>query len=158
MKLTDAERRMLDGDDGIAKQRAMRGLVQLGDAFGAEDMAYMRLAVIDSGKPGNAVDARLIYMRILLADRVPARAEDPAPLPASRAPQPVSTANRPCATHLSSVLLSAPCFLPPSPRNPFPARAQILWWVASQPTEYSFGSLFGISGWTSPVSGNLSAA
>src|ERR1044071_2949409 len=36
MKLTDGEKRMLDGRDGQAKQKAMELLVRYGEALGAE--------------------------------------------------------------------------------------------------------------------------
>ncbi len=36
MKLTDAERAMLDGNDGKARQKAMDLLVRYGEALGAE--------------------------------------------------------------------------------------------------------------------------
>jgi cis-L-3-hydroxyproline dehydratase len=60
MKLTDAERRMLDGDDGLAKQRAMRGLVQLGEAFGAEDMVEIGYAHVHPGMALYAQDIELM--------------------------------------------------------------------------------------------------
>jgi hypothetical protein len=46
--------------------------------FGTEDLAHLRFEVIDSGEPGNPVDARLIDLRVR-ADRFsgPARAADP---------------------------------------------------------------------------------
>jgi predicted aconitase len=49
MRLTDSERAMLDGAAGEARRVAMAGLVQLGDAFGAEDMVEIGYAHIHAG-------------------------------------------------------------------------------------------------------------
>jgi predicted aconitase len=49
MKLTADERAMLDGGRGEARRRAMEGLVQLGEAFGAEDMVEIGYAHIHAG-------------------------------------------------------------------------------------------------------------
>jgi predicted aconitase len=49
MKLTADERAMLDGGQGEARRRAMEGLVQLGEAFGAEDMVEIGYAHIHAG-------------------------------------------------------------------------------------------------------------
>jgi len=49
MKLSADERAMLDGAEGEAKRIAMEGLVQLGEAFGAEDMVEIGYAHIHAG-------------------------------------------------------------------------------------------------------------
>ncbi len=49
MRLTRLEDEMLDGRHGEAKRRAMDGLVQLGRAFGAEDMVEIGYAHIHAG-------------------------------------------------------------------------------------------------------------
>jgi predicted aconitase len=49
MKLTRDEQEMLDGRHGEAKRRAMDGLVQLGTAFGAEQMVEIGYAHIHAG-------------------------------------------------------------------------------------------------------------
>jgi len=49
MRLTPYEQEMLDGRHGEAKRRAMDGLVQLGTAFGAEDMVEIGYAHIHAG-------------------------------------------------------------------------------------------------------------
>jgi hypothetical protein len=41
------------------------------DQFGTEDMAHVRFVVADSGRPGNAVDARLVDLRIRAARLIP---------------------------------------------------------------------------------------
>jgi len=60
MILTAAEQAMLDGDAGIAKQRAMAGLVQLGRAFGAERMVEIGYAHIHAGMALYLDDVELI--------------------------------------------------------------------------------------------------
>jgi len=49
MDLTSVERDMLAGRDGPAKQRAMKGLVQLGRAFAAPRMVEIGYAHIHAG-------------------------------------------------------------------------------------------------------------
>ena len=49
MQLTGDERAMLDGVQGDARRIAMEGLVQLGAAFGAEDMVEIGYAHIHAG-------------------------------------------------------------------------------------------------------------
>jgi cis-L-3-hydroxyproline dehydratase len=49
MKLSDDDKAMLDGTQGEAKRLAMDGLVQLGRAFGAEDMVSIGYAHIHAG-------------------------------------------------------------------------------------------------------------
>ena len=60
MRLTDQEKAMLDGDDGEARQRAMSGLVQLGEAFGAEDMVAIQYAHVHPGMALYAQDVELM--------------------------------------------------------------------------------------------------
>jgi cis-L-3-hydroxyproline dehydratase len=49
MRLSDDDKAMLDGQQGEAKRLAMDGLVQLGTAFGAEDMVAIGYAHIHAG-------------------------------------------------------------------------------------------------------------
>jgi predicted aconitase len=49
MNLRADERAMLDGSQGEAKRIAMEGLVQLGEAFGAEDMVEIGYAHVHAG-------------------------------------------------------------------------------------------------------------
>jgi predicted aconitase len=49
LKLTSDDLEMLDGRRGHAPQRAMEGLVQLGEAFGAEDMVSIGYAHVHPG-------------------------------------------------------------------------------------------------------------
>jgi hypothetical protein len=60
------------------------------DKFGAEDLAHVHFEVVDSGSPGNHVDARLIDLRILMGKNVPEQPSEPAPLaaPAPGEPRP----------------------------------------------------------------------
>ena len=60
MKLTDLEKAMTDGAHGEAKRRAMDGLVQLGDAFGAYDMVEIGYAHIHAGMAMYAKDVELM--------------------------------------------------------------------------------------------------
>jgi cis-L-3-hydroxyproline dehydratase len=60
MKLTRAEQEMLDGTHGEAQRRAMEGLVQLGDAFGAEDMVEIGYAHVHPGMALYAQDVELM--------------------------------------------------------------------------------------------------
>jgi predicted aconitase len=49
MQLSDHDRAMLSGEQGDAKRIAMEGLLQLGEAFGAEDMVDIGYAHIHAG-------------------------------------------------------------------------------------------------------------
>jgi len=49
MQLSDKDRAMLSGEQGDAKRIALEGLVQLGEAFGAEDMVDIGYAHIHAG-------------------------------------------------------------------------------------------------------------
>ena len=49
MDLTAAERDMLEGREGPARQRAMKGLVQLGRAYGAPRLVEIGYAHIHAG-------------------------------------------------------------------------------------------------------------
>jgi predicted aconitase len=60
MRLTGEEREMLDGDHGEAKRRSMEGLVQLGEAYGAEDMVPIEYAHVHPGMALYAQDVELI--------------------------------------------------------------------------------------------------
>ncbi|HEX9550565.1 MAG TPA: aconitase X catalytic domain-containing protein [Candidatus Limnocylindrales bacterium] len=70
MRLTDDERAMLDGDRGEALQRAMSGLVQLGDAFGAEDMVAIGYAHVHPGMAMYAQDVELLEDLVSLGAKV----------------------------------------------------------------------------------------
>jgi serine/threonine protein kinase len=48
------------------------------DQFGTDDMAHVRFVVADSGRPGNAVDARLVDLRIRSGNPLPEPAPDSA--------------------------------------------------------------------------------
>jgi predicted aconitase len=60
MKLTREEQEMLDGKRGEAPRVAMEGLVQLGEAFGAEDMVPIEYAHIHPGMAMYAKDVELM--------------------------------------------------------------------------------------------------
>ena len=60
MKLDRAEREMLDGTRGEALRRAMEGLVQLGEAFGADDMVEIGYAHVHPGMALYAQDVELM--------------------------------------------------------------------------------------------------
>ena len=60
MELTDDDRAMLDGTRGEAARRAMEGLVQLGEAFGAEDMVSIGYAHVHPGMAMYARDVELL--------------------------------------------------------------------------------------------------
>jgi predicted aconitase len=49
MQLSDQDQAMLSGEQGDAKRIALEGLVQLGEAFGAEDMVDIGYAHIHAG-------------------------------------------------------------------------------------------------------------
>ena len=49
MQLSRIDHEMLDGGHGLAKARAMAGLVQLGEAFDAADMVDIGYAHIHAG-------------------------------------------------------------------------------------------------------------
>jgi hypothetical protein len=51
------------------------------EKFGAEVMRRVSFSVSDSHKPGNAVDARLIYLHIIMGANTPKDATAAAPLP-----------------------------------------------------------------------------
>lgn len=60
MRLTDRQNRMLDGTEGPARQRAMAGLVQLGEAYDAEDMVEIGYAHVHPGTAMYAFDVELV--------------------------------------------------------------------------------------------------
>jgi len=60
MQLSDSEKKMLDGGDGEAKRVAMEGLVQLGEAFGAERMVEIGYAHVHAGMALYLHDVELI--------------------------------------------------------------------------------------------------
>jgi cis-L-3-hydroxyproline dehydratase len=60
MQLTREEQEMLDGAQGPAKQIAMKGLIQLGDAFDARKMVPIGYAHIYAGLPMYVHDLELI--------------------------------------------------------------------------------------------------
>jgi len=51
--------------------------IYVNDAFGTEDMPYLRFQVTDGGKPGSALDARLLDLRIRHDYVGPARVAEP---------------------------------------------------------------------------------
>jgi predicted aconitase len=70
MKLSDEERAMLDGRHGEALRRSMEGLVQLGEAFGAEDMVRIGYAHVHPGMALYAHDVELLEDLVRLGAKV----------------------------------------------------------------------------------------
>ena len=70
MKLSDHEREMLDGRHGEALRRSMEGLVQLGEAFGAEDMVRIGYAHVHPGMALYAQDVELLEELVGLGAKV----------------------------------------------------------------------------------------
>ena len=76
MKLSDQDRAMIDGEHGAAKQIAMNGLVQLGEAFDAEDLVDIGYAHVHAGmamylgdvearmKPGRSKDGSKPWLQV----------------------------------------------------------------------------------------------
>ncbi|MDE0168272.1 MAG: aconitase X catalytic domain-containing protein [bacterium] len=60
MRLTYEDLEMLDGKQGEARRRAMEGLVQLGEAFGAEDLVSIGYAHVHPGMAMYAQDVELL--------------------------------------------------------------------------------------------------
>ena len=70
MRLTDFEKAMLDGAQGEARRRAMDGLMQLGEAYGAEDMVEIGYAHIHAGMAMYAGDVELMEDLAAIGARV----------------------------------------------------------------------------------------
>jgi len=70
VRLSDDDKAMLDGLRGPAPQRAMKGLVQLGDAFGAEDMVSIGYAHVHPGMAMYAQDVELMEELVTIGARV----------------------------------------------------------------------------------------
>ncbi|MXY77893.1 MAG: DUF521 domain-containing protein [Acidimicrobiia bacterium] len=70
MKLTYEDLQMLDGKQGEARRRAMEGLVQLGEAFGAEDMVSIGYAHVHPGMAMYAQDVELLEELVDLGAQV----------------------------------------------------------------------------------------
>lgn len=70
MRLSDEEKAMLGGDRGEAAARAMDGLVQLGEAFGADDMVEIGYAHVHPGMALYAQDVELMEELAALGARV----------------------------------------------------------------------------------------
>jgi cis-L-3-hydroxyproline dehydratase len=70
VKLSDQERAMLDGHHGEALRRSMEGLVQLGEAFGAEDMVRLGYAHVHPGMALYARDVELLEELVSLGAKV----------------------------------------------------------------------------------------
>jgi cis-L-3-hydroxyproline dehydratase len=70
MNLTTDDLEMLDGDRGPGPQRAMEGLVQLGEAFGAEDMVSIGYAHVHPGMAMYAKDVELMEELVDLGAQV----------------------------------------------------------------------------------------
>jgi hypothetical protein len=70
MKLSDEERAMLDGHHGEALRRSMEGLVQLGEAFGAEDMVRIGYGHVHPGMALYAHDVELLEELVRLGAKV----------------------------------------------------------------------------------------
>ncbi len=70
MRLTREEQEMLDGVQGPARQVAMQGLVQLGDAFDAKEMVPIGYAHIYAGLPMYVHDLELIEDLVAMGAKV----------------------------------------------------------------------------------------
>jgi hypothetical protein len=70
VRLTRDEQEMLDGTQGEAKRRAMEGLVQLGEAFGAEDMVRIGYAHIHPGMALYSQDVELMEDLVRIGAKV----------------------------------------------------------------------------------------
>lgn len=70
MKLTRAEQEMLDGTRGEPLRRSMDGLVQLGEAFGAEDMVPIGYAHVHPGMALYAQDVELMEELVRIGAKV----------------------------------------------------------------------------------------
>ncbi len=70
MRLTYEDLEMLDGKQGEARRRAMEGLVQLGAAFGAEDLVSIGYAHVHPGMAMYAQDVELLEELVDLGGQV----------------------------------------------------------------------------------------
>ena len=70
VKLAPDELEMLDGQHGEAQRRAMEGLVQLGEAFGAEDMVRIGYAHVHPGMALYSQDVELMEDLVSLGAKV----------------------------------------------------------------------------------------
>ncbi len=70
MNLSDEERAMLDGRHGEALRRSTEGLVQLGEAFGAEDMVRIGYAHVHPGMALYAQNVELLEELVRLGAKV----------------------------------------------------------------------------------------
>lgn len=70
MRLTDTEKAMRDGAQGEARRRAMDGLIQLGEAYGAEDMVEIGYAHIHAGMAMYRGDVELMEDLAAIGARV----------------------------------------------------------------------------------------
>ena len=70
MRLTYEDLEMLDGRQGEARRRAMEGLVQLGEAFGAEDLVSIGYAHVHPGMAMYAQDVELLEELVDLGGQV----------------------------------------------------------------------------------------
>ena len=70
MRLTRDELEMLDGRRGEAQRRSMAGLVQLGEAFGAEDMVEIGYAHVHPGMALYAQDVELLEDLVSIGAKV----------------------------------------------------------------------------------------
>ena len=70
MRLAYDDLEMLDGKQGEARRRAMEGLVQLGEAFGAEDLVSIGYAHVHPGMAMYAQDVELLEELVDLGGKV----------------------------------------------------------------------------------------
>ena len=70
MRLDRDEQEMLEGTRGEAQKRAMEGLVQLGEAFGAEDMVKIGYAHVHPGMALYSQDVELMEDLVKLGAKV----------------------------------------------------------------------------------------
>jgi hypothetical protein len=71
--------------------------------FGTDELKVVHFAVVDGGKPGNAVDVRLTDYRIRSGANIPVEAAQPSPQPA--APPPAKASSGPLWGALAGVLV-----------------------------------------------------
>ncbi|MBM4420130.1 MAG: DUF521 domain-containing protein, partial [Chloroflexi bacterium] len=70
MRLTRDEQEMLEGKRGEAQRRAMEGLVQLGEALGADDMVEIGYAHVHPGMALYAQDVELLEDLVKIGAKV----------------------------------------------------------------------------------------
>ena len=90
--------------------------------FSADDLAQLRLVVSDSGEPGNAVDARLLELKIV-GSKLSVLEAPPAPAPVTAKAKATGTENT-----TPNVPLSMPP-VPPEIKPGEPQQGRSFWWL-----------------------------